>query len=235
MRRLSVLALSLVVVFVLAAEVHAVDGTEEGACPSSGSGQSDAGAVHVTEGTYVASPFESVSMNETIVWPDNRLRAYWSSSLLNVDGFLLFDVSGIPDTETVVSLTLRCYLENSYGSPYSGPVVDVYYSGDDGWGRDTVPAGQLSLDVLLASDILFSSYMPYYDFVLDVDAHDWSVDLLDNEICIGLRNGVSYYSYVYFFGAYGEPIGLPPELTIETSTSSPVTESSWAGIKVQYQ
>jgi hypothetical protein len=174
-------------------------------------------------------------MNATTVWQDNRHRAYWSSSLFNVDGFLLFDVSGVPDTETVVALTLRCYLEDAFGSPFSNPVVDIYYSADDGWDRASVASGELSLDVLLADDIPFSGYVPYYDFELDVDAHDWSVDLLDDQICIGCRNDVSYYSYVYFFGAYGEPVGPPPELTIVTSPSTPAGESSWAAIKALYR
>jgi hypothetical protein len=193
----------------------------------------DAGRAVVARGTYVISPFESVSMTSSEIWRDNRHRAYLSSEYEHLDGFLLFDVSEIPDTETISSMTLRCYLEDRFGSPNSNPIVDVYYSTDDGWDRGTVAAGALSLDVLLLDDVPFTSYVEYYDFNLNVSAHDWSADLLDDQICIGFRNDAANPSYVYFFGAYGDPEGPPPELTIETG--SPVELSGWTEIKALFR
>lgn len=235
MRKLLVMVMSLCAVLLLGVSAYAVDGTMEGAQSGTGNGQSDAGTVEFALGSFLITPFESVSLNESSTWQDNRLRAYWSSGLSNVNGFLLFDVSDIPDSDEIISMTLRCYLENAFGSPANNPVVDVYYSGDDGWTRGTVVGGQLSLDLLLADDVPFGAYTPSYDFVLDVDAHDWSTDLADNQICIGLKNDVSYYSYVYFFGAYGEPSGPPPELSIETTPFSPIGPSSWSAIKGLYR
>ncbi len=201
--------------------IFAADGTQEGAFLQNSISAKPDNGIRQTDDTYVITPFESVSISQTQTWQDNRHRAYWSASLLNVNGFLLFDVTQIPDNAQIVSMTLRCYLENAFGSPYSNPVVDVYYSGDDNWTRSTATPGSLSLDVLLANDIAFSSYVSYYDFTLDVGAHNWSLDLLDNRICIGFTNDVQYYSYVYFFGAYGSPTGPAPELTIVTSTGVP--------------
>lgn len=199
----------------------AADGTlEEVSVQNSASSKYDDGA-RQTDDTYVITPFESVSISQTQTWQDNRHRAYWNENLQNVNGFLLFDVTQIPDNAQIVSMTLRCYLENAYGSPYSNPVVDVYYSEDDNWTRMTATPGSLSLDALLANDIAFSSFVSYYDFTLDVTAHNWTQDLLDNRICIGFKNDVQYYSYVYFFGAYGSPVGPAPELTIVTSTGVP--------------
>ena len=177
---------------------------------------SPGGSSILDDAVYTINPFESVSINATSTWPDNRHRAYWNSSLLNVNGFLLFDVSAIPDGANITSMTLRCYLENAFGSPNSNPVVDVYYSADDGWTRSSATPGSLSLDTLLANDVPFTTYVTSYDFVLDVGAHNWSGDLLDDQICIGFKNDVSHYSFVYFFGAYGSPTGSPPELIIET-------------------
>jgi hypothetical protein len=201
--------------------VFAADGTQEGATLQNAVGAKPDHGARQTDDTYVITPFESVSISQSQVWQDNRHRAYWSSSLLNVNGFLLFDVTQIPDNAQIVSMTLRCYLENAFGSPYSNPVVDVYYSEDDNWTRMTATPGSLSLDVLLANDIAFTSYVTYYDFTLNVAAHNWSQDLLDNRICIGFKNDVQYYSYVYFFGAYGSPTGPAPELTIVTTTGVP--------------
>jgi len=204
--------MSLFVSLVALPAALAVDGTIEGAAANSGSGES--GTVSFSEGNYTITPFESVSIDSSSTWQDNRHRAYWNGR--NVNGFLLFDVTQIPDTETITKMTLRCYLENAFGSPSSNPVVDVYYSADDGWTRTSVTGGSLSLDTLLADNIPFTTYITSYDFELNVAAHDWSTDLADNQICIGFTNDVSYYSYVYFFGAYGSPTGPPPELIIET-------------------
>lgn len=160
--------------------------------------------------TFTLNPFESVSISQGDIRRDNRHRAYNVGSDFN--GYLLFDVSTIPDGAVVAEMKLLCYLENDYDSPYANPLVDVYYSADDGWDRATVNPGDLSLDVLLADDIPFTTYITSYEFVLDVSAHDWSIDLIDNQICIGFTNVAT--GYVYFFGAYGDPVGPPPELTI---------------------
>lgn len=222
MKILSKIMLSLVILTMPLFVAYGDDGTREGAVQGPGAKSVDQDTVRVgSDGSYTIKPFESVSISPSNVWKDNRHRAYYSSE--HVNGFLLFDVSAIPDTDKIVSMTLRCYLENAYGSPYSNPVVDVYYSADDGWTRASATPGSLSLDKLLVNDILFTTYIPQYDFVLDVSAHDWSVDLLDNRICIGFTNDVTHYSYVYFFGAYGSPVGPPPELMIKTVPALPLT------------
>jgi hypothetical protein len=176
----------------------ALDGTLEGAVTST---EADVQKPEIlgrqTDDVFVLNPFESVTVGSS-VWRDNRHR-----------------------DAIIASMTLTCYLENAYGSPMSNPQVDVYYSEDDGWTRSSVSASSLSLDVLLQNDVLFTTYVSSYDFVLDVGAHDWTQDLIDDQICIGFKNDRDYYSYVYFFGAYGTPTGPAPELTIETTTGGP--------------
>ena len=208
MRKLLLVCAAMVFASGFMLNAGADDGTIEGTTPSLNETGQPGVTTHPSDNTYVISPYESVSVG-TSVWRDNRHRAYWNTSTI-ANGFLLFDVTAIPDSETIVAMTLKCYLENAYGSPAYNPVVDVYYSEDDGWARATVGAGDLSLDVLLLNDVPFTSYIPEYDFVLDVSAHDWTQDLIDNEICIGFTNDVNYYSYVYFFGAYGTPTGPAP-------------------------
>ncbi|MGD8394350.1 MAG: hypothetical protein PVF43_02615 [Candidatus Eiseniibacteriota bacterium] len=210
------------------------DGTREGAIPSIVT-QTGHGPLFQTFDMVVLNPIESVSINASQTWQDNRLRAYWSSSLLNVNGFLLFDVTSVPDGAVITDMRLLCYLENAFGSPSSNPVVDLYYSADDGWTRASVTPGSLSLDVLLVDDVPFGGYTPTYEFVLDVSAHDWSGDLADNQICIGFSNDVNYYSYVYFFGAGGSPAGAPPELTITYETATPVEATTWGAVKSLFE
>jgi hypothetical protein len=189
------------------------------------------GLLQLTSEVAVLNPIESVSINNNSTWQDNRHRAYYSEGSLNVNGFLLFDVSAIPDNSVILTMSLLCSLENDFGSPNSNPVVDIYYSGDDGWTRESATPGSLSLDVLLVDDIPFDTYVPTYEFFLDTGAHDWSGDLADDQICLGFTNDVTYYSYVYFYGAGGVPSGPSPVLTITYDTPVTGTEKSWSGVK----
>ncbi|NQS97552.1 MAG: T9SS type A sorting domain-containing protein [candidate division Zixibacteria bacterium] len=196
------------------------DGTKEGSCAAIVNPDGSAGSCNqITDDVYVLTPFESVSISNSSTWTDNRHRAYYNN--YNVNGFLLFDVTNIPDNALILSMNLLCHLENAFGSPSSNPVVDIYWSDDDNWTRYSVTGGQLSLNDLLVDNIPFTSYIPTYNFTPDIFAHDWTVDLLDNQICLGFKNDVTYYSYVYFYGAYGTPTGPPPELTIVTTDGTP--------------
>jgi len=213
--------LSLLFTLVYATAIIAEDGTNNWQIPFSEPDQSYGSCIQVIDEVWELTPFESVSICPAQTWTDNRHRAYYNTNWLNVNGFLLFDVSAIPDDAVVTEMTLRCYLENDYGSPYSNPVVDIYWSDDDGWTRSSVTPNQLSLNDLVVNDIPFIQYVPTYDFQIDMGAHDWSIDLADNRICLGFKNDVNYYSYVYFFGAYGTPTGPPPVLTITTILGTP--------------
>jgi hypothetical protein len=218
----SLTLLTLLFMLLCVPPIQAADGTREGAVPNiSVSGQQPGTIIRETDETYTITPFESVSLNQTQTWQDNRLRAYFDTNIRHLNGFLLFDVTQIPDDDEIVSMTLRCYLENAFGSPYLNPVVDVYYSGDDNWTRMSAVPGSLSLDVLLADNVPFNSYVNSYDFTLNVGAHNWAEDLQDNRICLALKNDVNYYSYVYFYGAYGSPTGPPPQLIINTLSPVP--------------
>ncbi|MBC8205016.1 T9SS type A sorting domain-containing protein [bacterium] len=197
------------------------DGTIEGAVSSSNAESAQPNPNLSTDDVFVLTPFESVSISAASTWQDNRHRAYYNTSTNNINGFLLFDCSGIPDDALVLTMSLRCYLENAFGSPSSNPVVDIYWSDDDNWTRNSVAPGQLSLNDLLVDNIPFSTYVYSYDFTPNIFAHDWSIDFADNQICLGFKNDVTYYSYVYFYGAYGSPVGPAPELTIQTYDGVP--------------
>ena len=227
--------ITLVALVLLAGNAFAaVDGTREGAVPS-GLAPVDNGTVARTPESITLNPIESVSISESNVWPDNRHRAYYNTTPGYINGFLLFDVSAVPDDAVILEMSILCYLENDYGSPNSNPVVDIYYSGDDGWTRDSATPGSLSLDVLLLDDVPFDIYVPTYDFVLDATAHDWAGDLVDDQICLGFTNDVDHYSFVYFFGAGGSPQGPPPELTIVYDTEVATQASTWSQLKALFR
>ena len=212
------LSLTFILILSFVAVASANDGTQEGACLQDRAvNEPGTSFTSSTDEVYVLTAFESVSISATSVWQDNRHRAYYSDSIGSLNGFLLFDLSNIPDNSHILTLSVLCHLENAFGSPSSNPVLRIYRSDDDNWTRNSVSGGQLSLNELLVGDIPFSSYVPTYNFNLDVFAHDWSTDLQDNQLCLGFHNSNYNYSYIYFYGAYGTPTGPPPELTITTS------------------
>jgi hypothetical protein len=162
-------------------------------------------------------PTDSVSVSPAPagVWRDNRLRAYSGQpqSGLDIHGLLKFDLSSIPDNSSVVSMKLTCTLENGFSSPRNGPVVNLHYCADDSWSRATATAGSAPLGALLTANQQTFAF-PVHVFTIDVKAHTWAVDLLDNTLTLAIDNTNPAYSYIYFFGANGSPAGTPPELEI---------------------
>jgi hypothetical protein len=232
----STIALALALSCTLATAVLAIeDGTLEVGPPDQIAAGHDSGPIYQSSSLVVLNPIESVSISASQVWQDNRHRAYYEQNLGNVNGFLLFNVSSIPDGSVITSMRLLCYLEDAFGSPNSNPTVDVYYSADDNWTRGTATPGSLSLDVLLLGGTAFSTYVPTHTFVLNVNAHNWAADLTDNRVTIGFRNSNNFYSYIYFYGAGGDPVGPPPELTIEYQQATPVEAVTWGGIKAHFE
>jgi len=218
MKPLRIICLAAALTAFLALAVQGSDGTQgmnfnRGSENLGMSGQCQ----RMTDEVYTLTPFESVSISTNNVWQDNRHRAYYSPGGTGyVNGFLLFRLNQIPDNAHILSLNLLCTLENAFGSPSSNPVVDIYWSDDDNWTRMSVAPNQLSLNDLLVDNILFTTYIPTYEFHLNVFNHNWSIDLTDNQLCLGFTNDTQIYSYVYFYGAYGTPTGPAPVLTITT-------------------
>ena len=75
--------------------------------------------------TYRLPAIDSVSISRVTpnVFPDNRLRAYNnpSASFQDVVGLYQFDLSVIPDSSVIQSMTLTLWMENQFGSPSNGP------------------------------------------------------------------------------------------------------------------
>ena len=211
-----------IVIAVCFSLVFADDGTINAPAQGDNIAHQGGSGTHPTDDVYVITPFESVCVSNTSTWQDNRHRAYYSTSILGMWGCLLFDVSQIPDTDIILNMTLKCYLENAFGSPNSNPVVDIYWCPQDNWTRSTAGPGSIAGVDLLVNSVPFNSYIPDYTFNINVAGHNWMEDLADNRICLGFKNDVTYYSYVYFFGAYGTPTGPAPELTITTSPGTPL-------------
>jgi hypothetical protein len=214
-----------------------VDGTNSGA-PVSGSGTpshaapvtSRVGAATTTVLTAIDS--KTISSVSNTNWNDNRFRAYWNSPSQGfVDGLVKFDLSSIPNTATITSLTLRAYHEEGFGNPRDNPEVRAYRVTDDGWSRGATDSHPGVAEVLtpIMTGFPTADLVPV-DFVLDVSAANWSGDLLDDKLSLLLRNeagSVGRYSYVYFYGSDGSP--APPELIVEYDLLSLIVSNAVAG------
>ena len=82
--------------------------------------------------TETASP--RVNLGGVDANADNRLRAYNRSST-EIDGFIKFDFSSIPDLATVTSITLTLYSEGAFGVPHNSPEIQIRRSSVDAWVR----------------------------------------------------------------------------------------------------
>ncbi|MHC4617724.1 MAG: hypothetical protein ACYTEQ_08210 [Planctomycetota bacterium] len=144
-------------------------------------------------------------------WNDNRLRAYYDLTLYHVDGFIKFDLSSIPDTAVITSITLTTYYEPT---KYNDPNVRIYRVADDSWSRASTIDPHPGLDQVLTPGHTSFPDTPLapYTWSLDVNAAEWTLDLLDNVLSLGMRNENDTYSYVYWYGS--DPSPVPPQLTL---------------------
>jgi len=153
-----------------------------------------------------------VSAPTNTVWRDNRVRAY-NNGTTDIHGLLQFDVSSIPDSAKISAMRLTLYMENAFGSPKGSPVVNLHYSADDSWTRASATATSGALGpILTAKQANF--VFPTHSFLIDLKAHNFAADLVDNTITLAIDNVNSSYSYVYFFGPSGSPSGPNAELEI---------------------
>lgn len=161
------------------------------------------------------SASDTGSMSSTNTWNDDRLRAYYSSGYL--DGFMKFDLSEIDDNSIINAITLTTFHESGFGNPHNDPLVSLYHVDNDAWARGSSHPG--------LNNLVSGNYSGFpggegvaYDWVFDVSAFDWSTDLFDNTLSLGMRNEKTSYSYVYWHGSDNSLFA--PKLTIDFSAAS---------------
>lgn len=131
---------------------------------------------------------------------DNRLRAYNRSA--DIDGWIKFDLSVIPDAATITSLTLTLFAEGAFGTPVNSPSIQVFRSSHDSWTRGGTGFPSILDEALTGVDTgpFPATRHTAYDFILDASAASWGSDLSDDTLSLVLRNGVEN-SYMYWFGS----------------------------------
>lgn len=157
-------------------------------------------------------------------WNDNLLRSYNSGST-HIDGFMAFDLSAIPDTAIIQTLTLTTY---GYGyGPEGTPELRIYRSSHDGWHRGGSGFPSVLNEILTPIDsgpFPTGAGVPYL-WSLDDSAATWSGDLLDDQLTLVIRNENTFtYNFAYFLGS--DNPATAPSLAIQFSTGSAVPEPS---------
>jgi hypothetical protein len=131
---------------------------------------------------------------------DNRLRVYYNAlNGIEIDGFIKFDLSSIPDTSVITSMNLTLFQEG----PRSGsPEVQVRRSSFDGWvrGGSGFPTTYDEVLTPIQSGFTGGQHVPY-TFSLDVGAVNWTLDLLDDRLSLVLDQNTAETAVVYFYGS----------------------------------
>ena len=164
------------------------------------------GAANVTcgcvENDYSLQFVEYTNVNYlgATIAPAVDISAYSNGSSYDGVGWLLFDLTSIPADAEVLAATLSIHGYDGYSSPASSPEVDVVHSTDDGW---TTAAGTASSAIArgdtVSSATTTSLYATAYnDFELDVTAWDWTTDLADGAVTLGVDNIKTTYSFMHF-------------------------------------
>jgi hypothetical protein len=180
--------------------------------------------------TDTASP--RVNLGGIDVNGHNRLAAYDTGGI-EIDGFIRFDLSLVPDDATINSISLTLFSEGAFNAPLGSPEIQIRRSAFDGWSRGG-SGFPITYDETLSSvhSGFSSTRHDAHVFALDVGAVDWTTDLSDNLLSLVLDEvSASGNDYMYFFGSdsvsatgnatsSGSFIDWVPKLTVDYSAAS---------------
>jgi hypothetical protein len=142
---------------------------------------------------------QSVSINQLdgFKWIGDSVRAVEEPAVFDSTGWVGFNIDSLPDTLQITDMTLYLYHESIAGSPS----VRVWYSTGNNFtwidaSTSTLPRTQV------VSGIYTSLISNWNAFTINVGARDWSTDLADNWITLGVDNvNNSGLNYINFYGA----------------------------------
>ncbi|MFT4940662.1 MAG: hypothetical protein ACI88A_003719 [Paraglaciecola sp.] len=154
------------------------------------------------------------SKNSDRSWSDNILRTYYKDNIGYLDGFIKFDLSGIDNNSVINSITLTTFNKNN---STNDPQIRLYHVNNDTWARGSSYPG-LNESVSDIHSGFTVADGAAHDWALDVSTFDWSADLLDDSLSLGMRNEKTSYSYAYWYG--NDNSQFAPTLTIDYSSES---------------
>ncbi|HTJ44650.1 MAG TPA: InlB B-repeat-containing protein [Kofleriaceae bacterium] len=172
-----------------------------------------------TNQTVTLNPTQSVSIQYPnaggTVYRDNSTRAYSNPNAdcgggppCDITGWYEFDLSNIPDSSSIVSMSLSAYAN----TVQMGPTVRLQYSAGNNWTRAAVLQSDLPRTNAQIAPPISPTVAAYNTFTIDLSSQSFAADLIDNSLTIGVDNTNAAYSYAYFDGS--DASGKVPTLTI---------------------
>jgi hypothetical protein len=155
----------------------------------------------------------SIDYGSGATWQDDRVRAYVESPG-DITGWVGFDLSVIPVRAHVLSLDFILHHQVGYSNPYGGPITAVEYSSAWQWTRTSATQANLPRTALVSGKTSTFAVGDFNDFSVEVTLHDWSTDLSNRWLTLGVTNLMQSYSYVYFDGT--DDALVAPQLDITT-------------------
>ena len=140
---------------------------------------------------------------------DNSTRAYANPANpcggggqpgCDITAWMGFDVTSVPDTAAIQAMTVNAYAN----TVQMNPTVRLQYSAINNWTRANSPPADFvrTLPEISAQVALTATNVgTVVSIPVNVSVTNWSVDLTDNWITIGIDNALTVYSYAYFDGA----------------------------------
>lgn len=185
------------------------DGTWSGAAPM-------CIACQASQRVIVASQTDSVQYNGdvgTYSYRDNMTRAYSNPTgncggldpPCDITGWMGFDLTPIPDGALIQAMSVHAFAT----TVAMGPLVRLQYSTANNWTRaSTAPAALVRTVAEVSAPVALTAANQgtFVSIPVTLGAANWSVDLADNWLTLGIDNPLTAYTYAYFAGS---DLGMP--------------------------
>jgi hypothetical protein len=129
----------------------------------------------------------SYTLNPVLDYSDSDESGDSWSFICQIGGYQAwfgFDVSAIPNGETISSASFTALVTNSYEEESSSQRT-IWYEPDDSWIPDNVNPGNKLLTELVGTAMDYDT-PTWVTFNLDISQHNWGNDLIDNYVSLML-------------------------------------------------
>jgi fibronectin type III domain protein len=150
--------------------------------------------------------------------PDGNIEATRDPRVFNSDlrGWAKFSLGTVPSWAVITSMTLTLNAGSVDIGTAPTPVLEIWYSSDDGWTRAAIPTPADIAATVVVSGQFGAGAVGFQNFTINVGARDWSGDVQDRFITLGIRNVNTNYSSNIYYGSDNNPAGTAPFLTLGT-------------------
>ena len=156
-------------------------------------------------------PIENVTLDYigNGIWQDSNVRAYNYPPNSDLSGWMLFDLSTIPQNREIKTVDIQMF---QMGDAHNNPELVFWYSSFDNWTRENVLPGSIPRETIVSTSFNSFTGNTWHNYSLNTEMWDFSSDVSDGWLTIGLDNQSQAYSYVYFHGV--DDPGTQPKLKV---------------------